>query len=212
MDSRKTLLNLTVDFQFIFGKNFFDTNPTIPIFKKIVAGLFYLPATTFPILIEFFKSEFRPKFLNQKLNFDKFLKYLCETYLNSDARFKPSLWNSYTQVCDFQDTDNTTNPIESLNCVLKGMTRSGRVNFPRACEILYRFKTRQMRRYYDARYNNGGCRKARETLRKNEATLETMQYFSTDCILTDPKSLSNFAIKFSTYDVDAVHFEIFTEL
>ena len=69
-----------------------------------------------------------------------------------------------------------------------------------------------MRRYYDARYNNGGARKARETRRKNEATLETMQLLSTDCILTDPKSLSNFAMKFSTYDVDAVHFQIFTEL
>ena len=204
--------NLDRKFVEIFGKNFFDSNPTMQIFKKIVGGLFYLPATTFPILINFFKTEFRPKFLNQKTNFDKFLKYLSETYLNSDARFKPSLWNSFTQVCDFEDTDNTTNSIESLNNVLKGMTRSGRVNFPRACEILYKFKTRQMRRYYDARYNNGGARKARETRRKNEATLETMQLFSTDCILTDPKSLSNFAIKFSTYDVDAVHFQIFTEL
>ena len=150
--------------------------------------------------------------MNQNLNLDKLLKYLCETYLNFDACFKPSLWNLYAQVCDFQDTDNTTNPIESLNYVHKGMKRSGRVNFPRASEILYKFKTRQMLPYYDARPNKGDCRIARETLRKNEATLETMQCFSTDCILTDPRSLSNFAIKFSTYDVDAVHFEIFTEL
>ena len=204
--------NLDRKFVEIFGKNFFDSDPTMQIFKKIVAGVFYLPATTFPTLINFFKSEFRPKFVNQKQNFDKFLSYLCENYLNSNARFKPSMWNSYTQVCDYQDTDNTTNPLESLNNVLKGMTRAGRVNFTRSCEILYKFKIRQMRRYYDARYNNGGNRKGRETLRKNEATLETMQMFSSDCILTDPKSLSNFAIKFSTYDVDAAHFEIFTEL
>ena len=69
-----------------------------------------------------------------------------------------------------------------------------------------------MRRYFDARFNNGGARKARETRRKNYPTLEIMQLFSTECILTDPKSLSNFAIKFSTYNIDAEHFQILTEL
>ena len=46
-----------------------------------------------------------------------------------------------------------------------------------------------------------------ETIRKRETTLQIMQLFETDAILSDPKSLINFALKFANYDISYILYE-----
>ena len=38
------------------------------------------------------------KFQNHKNNFDTYFAYLCENYLNTDSKFRPSLWFPYSDV------------------------------------------------------------------------------------------------------------------
>ena len=50
-------------------------------------------------------------------------------------------------------------------------------------------------------------KQGQETIRKRETTLQIMQLFKTDAILTDPKSLINFALKFANYDISYIMYE-----
>ena len=94
------------------------------IFYKILQEIFFLPFTKFPIIIHFLRNEFRDLFPDKKQKFDRIFEYLTENYLNSEAKFKPSLWSSYTEISDFENFDNSKNFVESLNFVLKKICAS----------------------------------------------------------------------------------------
>ena len=131
-----------------FWKAFFEGNKEMKNFWTIIKGLFFIPPTSFEILKAFFISTFREKFVNHRNDFDKFLSYLSKNYLNNSARFLPSTWSNFTSVADFQDYSNTTNPIESLNKVLKLRCTTGKINFYKACSIIHAFKVDSLRKFH----------------------------------------------------------------
>ena len=106
--------------------------------------------------------------------------------MKSDAKFKPSLWSSFTEISDFENFDNSTNFVESLNFVLKKMVPRGTVSFKKACETIFRFKIYEISQKHQA-------------IRKRETILAIMKMLE-DVDLTDPKTLVNFALKFSHYN------------
>ena len=183
----------------IFGKIFFQSDKNLVIFYKILQGLFYIPVTTFPILIEFLRNEFRELFPGNKQKFDRIFTYLTENYLKSDAKFKPSLWSSFTEISDFENFDNSTNFVESLNFVLKKMVPRGTVSFKKACETIFRFKIYEISQKHQAMKNGGMHRQGPETIRKRETILAIMKMLE-NVDLTDPKTLVNFALKYSHYN------------
>ena len=121
----------------IFGKPCFEGNSDMKNFWDVIKGLFFVPPTSFEILKSFFISTFRPKFLNHKNDFDKFLSYLSKNYLNSTAKFPPSLWSYFTSLADFKDYTYNTNPIEGLNRVLKQKCPTGKISSYKACQIVH---------------------------------------------------------------------------
>ena len=130
----------------IFGKVFFYSDKNMMIFYKILQGIFFLPVTKFPIIIDFLRNEFRDLFPGKNQKFDRIFEYLTENYLNSEAKFKPSLWSSYNEISDFENFDNSTNFVESLNFVLKKFVPRGTVSFKKACETIFRFKIYERQR------------------------------------------------------------------
>ena len=169
------------------------------IFYKILQGIFFVPVTKFPIIIDFLRNEFRDLFPGKKQKFDRIFEYLTENYLNSEAKFKPSLWSSYTEISDFENFDNSTNFVESLNFVLKKFVPRGTVSFKKACETIFRFKIYEISQKHQAMKNGGMRKQEPETIRKREAILTIIQMLE-NSDLNDPKNLVNFALKFSHYN------------
>ena len=99
------------------------------IFFKILQGLFFVPPTKYPIILNFLETEYRELFPGKKLKFDCIFKYLTENYLNFDAKFKPSLWCQFNEISYFECFDNSTNFVESLNYVFKKFVPPGTVTF-----------------------------------------------------------------------------------
>ena len=124
----------------IFGKIEFESNPNIKILYKILQGLFFIPVTCFPIIIQFFESEFRPLFSGQLKKFDKMLKYLTTNYLNPLSKFRPSMWSCYNEISDFQCVENSTNFVESINGALVKFCPRGTITFSKAVETIHAFK------------------------------------------------------------------------
>ena len=73
----------------------------------------------------------------KKQKFDRIFEYLTENDLNSEAKFKPSLWSSYTEISDFENFDNSTNFVESLNFVLKKFVPRGTVSFKKGDDFSF---------------------------------------------------------------------------
>ena len=190
-----------------FGRPFFEGNKNMADFWTIIKGLFYVPPTVFPILKAFFISHFRPKFQNQKNNFDTYLTYLCKNYLNTDSKFRPSLWSNYTSLADFEDFTNNTNPIESLNRVLKSMCPNGKINFYTAVNIIHKFKVDSLRKFHTAMWLEDMNPRKQSTVDREKKVLEIMRIFSEEADLEDPISLCNFCARFSLYDETVSLFE-----
>ena len=185
-------------------------NPTMKLLWTCLRGIFFIPPTVFPMLVDFFFAEFRPKL--PKFKFDQFFKYLKNNYLNSDAKYQPQFWSCYTDICDFDDCVNSTNAIESLNRVLKDLCPQGKITFRKCFETIHRFKCDSLNKYHDAMFNNGMNCQGRETLKKKEATLNIMHRFSNQADLNNPKELFNYCLKFATYNIDAYEYDIITQL
>ena len=64
-----------------------------------------------------------------------------------------------------------------------------------------------MEKKFQALKNGNMNKQGQETIRKRETTLQIMKLFKTDAILTDPKSLINFALKFANYDISYIMYE-----
>ena len=95
------------------------TDPHLEAKVKILQGIFFLPVTKFPIIIDFSRNEFCDLLPGKKQEFDRIFQYFTENYLNNDA--------------DFENFDNSTNFVESLNFVLKKIVHCGTVSFKKAC-------------------------------------------------------------------------------
>ena len=98
-----------------------------------------------------------------------------------------------------RDFDNSTNFVESLNFVLKKFVPRGTVSFKKACETIFRFKIYEISQKHQAMKNGGMRRQGPETIRKREAILTIIQMLE-NSDLNDPKTLVNFALKFSHYN------------
>ena len=118
---RKKLVELS-------GKRFFWNWQKMQIVWHILWGCFYSLTLSLPLLLNFMISEFCPQFTGQKQNFDKMVKYLNENYFGPSARFQPEFLNSFIDVSDFDNVENTTNGVGSLDRVFKSFF-SQRDNF-----------------------------------------------------------------------------------
>ena len=176
-------------------------------FWSIIRGIFYVPPTVFPILKAFFISHFRPKFQNHRTDFDTFLSYLSKNYLNSDSKFRPSLWSNYTSLADFEDFSNNTNPIESLNRVLKALCPTGKINYYSAVKIIHDFKVDSLRKFHTAMWLEDMNPRKQSSVDREKKVLEIMRIFSEEADLEDPISLCNFCARFALYDETVSLFE-----
>ena len=127
--------------------------------------------------------------------------------MKSDARFSPTMWNSYVQVCDEDDTENTTNGLESLNRVFKDVCPRGKINFRKCCETLHKFKIEQMGRFQHAMFDDQFNRQGKKTRERKLAVLEIMKLFTDEADIRDPEILVNFCCKFSSYDISFEYYE-----
>ena len=75
----------------------------------------------------------------------------------------------------------------------------GTVSFKKACETIFRFKIYEISQKHQAMKNGGMRRQGPETIRKREAILTIIQMLK-NSDLNDPKTLVNFALKFSHYN------------
>ena len=146
-------------------------------------------------------------FSGQFRKFDKMLNYLTTNYLNPLAKFRPSMWSCYNEISDFQCVENSTNFVESINGALLKFCPRGTISFSKAVEPIHGFKLDAMEKKFQALKNGNMNKQGQETIRKRETTLQIMQLFKTDAILTDPKSLMNFALKFANYDISYIMYE-----
>ena len=124
---------------------------------------------------------------------------LVANFFSCLVSVKPSLWSSYTEISDFENFDNSTNFVESLNFVLKKFVPRGTVSFKKACETIFRFKIYEISQKHQAMKNGGMRKQEPETIRKREAILTIIQMLE-NSDLNDPKTLVNFALKFSHYN------------
>ena len=79
------------------------------------------------------------------------------------------------------------------------MEPSGTVSFKKACETIFRFKIHEISQKHQAMKNGGMHRQGPETIRKRETILAIMKMLE-NVDLNDPKTLVNFALKFSHYN------------
>ena len=183
----------------IFSKPTFENNCVLKEVWQILKGVFYIPTVSFPILVDFLKSTYRPKLTILKQKFDDFFLYLEKNYLGADAKFKPSIWSCFNSVNDYQDPENTSNSIESLNKRLKALCPNGKISFRKVCELLHAFKCDLLEDFQFAMSNNRLNRQRPKTIRRKNAILEIMEVFCKTNFY-DPENLVHFSIRFANYD------------
>ena len=115
------------------------------------------------------------------------------------SKFNPSIWSCYSSLADFQDSENTTSSLESLNKRLKSSCPNGKISFRKAVEILCTFKCDYMEQYHFAVTNNQMNRQRPETIRRKNALVDIMAAFQ-NSDMYNPVTLCEFATRFGTYD------------